>query len=388
MDAGDEDRPSDGETILLVEDNPAYIRLVRELLRDAGLERFDLEWVDLLEKGIDRLEAGGVDLILLDLLLPDNMGTNTLEVVLENAPKTPVIVLTGIDDDELAREALDLGAVDYLCKGRLDADRLARSIRYALSSESSEPDGDPERTFVGLERLLPATASQLDRAADLLSDVQEHLDPLADPDARERIESDSARFATVAQSLDEIVDLAGSAPDREQLSLHEVLDEALVRVSGEEGVGGRVRLDWARTPRLFGDRRKLVRLFDLLLSHVMATDGQAPHELRIDAQQDGDRWEVHIHDPGRRPDGADPLDALFDVEKPPDRAHGPVARTLCEAIVASVGGRIWVQPRTDGEGTVLCLSLPSPRVNGSHVDGGHRSRAEASAGGREVESPE
>jgi DNA-binding response OmpR family regulator len=83
IDAADDGFSSRSGTILLIEDNPAYLRLVRELLTEAGLDGFEVEWADTLEAGVDRLREGRVDLVLLDLLLPDNLGTDTLEVALD-----------------------------------------------------------------------------------------------------------------------------------------------------------------------------------------------------------------------------------------------------------------------------------------------------------------
>lgn len=358
----DDQRGHNG-TILLVEDNPAYIRLVRELLREAGLESFDLEWADLLEKGLDRLEAGDVDLILLDLLLPDNMGTNTLEVVLDQAPDTPVVVLTGIDDDELASDALDMGAVDYLCKGRLDADRLARAVRYGLESGREQPESTREPGVVGFERLIPAVAGQLDQAAGRLDEASEHLDPLADPEATERIELDRDRCRIAAEALREIVDLASGPRQQARLSLHQAIDEALIRLSSDGSIAGRVKLDWSAAPKVAGDPESLVRLFELLIAHLLDPERSQPGEIHVDAVLDGDDWEIQLRDTGLL-DGANPLETLFSTETEGERLEGPLARTLCEAIVSSHGGRMWVEPDEQrGEGGRLCMTMPAARAN-------------------------
>lgn len=358
-----EDQRGQNGTILLVEDNPAYIRLVRELLREAGLESFDLEWADLLEKGLDRLEAGDVDLILLDLLLPDNMGTNTLEVVLDQSPDTPVVVLTGIDDDELASDALDMGAVDYLCKGRLDADRLARAVRYGLDSGREQAESTREPGVVGIERLIPAVAGQLDQAAGRLEEASEHLDPLADPEATERIELDRDRCRIAADALREIVDLASDPRQQARVSLHQAIDEALIRLSSDGSIAGRVKLDWSAAPKVAGDPESLVRLFELLIAHLLDPERSEPGELHVDAVLDGDDWEIQLRDTGLL-DGTNPLETLFSTETEGERLEGPLARTLCEAIVSSHGGRMWVEPDEQrGEGGCLCMTVPAARAN-------------------------
>lgn len=361
MDSAAPDAPGDAAsgsgTILLVEDNPAYIRLVRELLTEAGLAGFELEWADLLEKGLDRLEAGGIDLILLDLLLPDNMGTNTLRVVLENAGDTPVVVLTGIEDDELASQALDLGAVDYLCKGRLDAERLARSVRYALEEAAPSAGRDATTGEVEPGRVLPHAADRLESAAACLDAVETHLDPLAPEDAPGEVQAERDQCRRVADGLREIATLIDGDPPRERVSLQDVVDDALVRLSASGPTGGRVTLTWRQAPQVLGDRARLVRMFELLLSQMLTFREDGPAHVEIGAARQGDRWEIRIQDDDPPPSATDPLGRLFASHVDDQRVSGALARTLCEAIAAGHGGRLWLE--SANEGTALAVSLPA-----------------------------
>lgn len=118
--------------ILLIEDNPDAARLIRELLFEASSTTFDLQHAERLHFGLKILEQGGIDLILLDLSLPESCGINTLIKVREAAPTVPVVVLTGLDDETAAVNAVQEGAQDYLVKGQVTGSLLVRSIRYAL----------------------------------------------------------------------------------------------------------------------------------------------------------------------------------------------------------------------------------------------------------------
>ncbi len=122
------------ETIraLLVEDNPGDARLVRETLRGALTARFEVEDVDRLEGAIARLRRPGIDVVLLDLSLPDSHGHATIARIHREAPAAPVIALSGNDDESLIQDAVKAGAEDYLVKGSFTAELLARSIRYAI----------------------------------------------------------------------------------------------------------------------------------------------------------------------------------------------------------------------------------------------------------------
>ena len=115
--------------ILLIEDTPGDARLIKELLIESG-RPFELDSAPSLSAGFERLE--GKDAILLDLSLPDSLGLDTFRRLHSRAAIAPIIVLTGYDDDDLSTRALQEGAQDYLVKGQVDAQILARSIRYSI----------------------------------------------------------------------------------------------------------------------------------------------------------------------------------------------------------------------------------------------------------------
>ena len=136
-----------GETtkVLLVEDNPGDARLIREMLAEAGGDAFELEWVSQLSEGLERLSAGKVDLVLLDLGLPDSRGIDTFFRAYSHAPEVPFVLMTGLDDETLALTAIRQGAQDYLVKGETNAKLLLRAIRYATERKRAELALETER---------------------------------------------------------------------------------------------------------------------------------------------------------------------------------------------------------------------------------------------------
>lgn len=118
--------------IVLVEDNPLHRRLIERLIDAGGRIPYELESFESLAPAIERLKGGPVDVILLDLVLPESQGVDTLARVRANAPGVPVVVLTGVDDMDTAVRAVDAGAFDYLVKDKMNAARLDRAVRYAL----------------------------------------------------------------------------------------------------------------------------------------------------------------------------------------------------------------------------------------------------------------
>lgn len=107
--------PRDFIHVLLVEDNPGDARLLREYLSGAQI-RFEVECVSRLAAAVERLRAGGIDVVLSDLSLPDSQGIETFHKLHEAAAQTPILVLSGSDDEALAVQTVELGAQDYLVK--------------------------------------------------------------------------------------------------------------------------------------------------------------------------------------------------------------------------------------------------------------------------------
>ncbi|MDJ0677083.1 MAG: hybrid sensor histidine kinase/response regulator [Calothrix sp. MO_167.B42] len=123
--------------ILLIEDNLAEARLLQEFLKQAKSHEFTVVHVQRLAAGLEKLRANNYDAILLDLTLPDSQGLVSLPPLMNQVPSTPIVVLTNINDDELALEAVREGAQDYLVKRQVNVTILIRSIRYAIERKQA-----------------------------------------------------------------------------------------------------------------------------------------------------------------------------------------------------------------------------------------------------------
>ena len=128
---------------LLIEDNPRDVRLIQDMLSEIRDYHFELESAHLLSEGVARLAKSKVDVILLDLMLPDSQGLDTFNQVSEKEPGTPILILTGQNDEAVALNAVKGGAQDYLMKGHLDGNLLTRAMRYAI---------ERQRTLLKLEQ--------------------------------------------------------------------------------------------------------------------------------------------------------------------------------------------------------------------------------------------
>ncbi|HJW25839.1 MAG TPA: ATP-binding protein [Rhodocyclaceae bacterium] len=124
--------------VLLLEDNPVDYRLLQEELREAGAADLHLTRAEGLAEALACLENQRFDVVLTDLSVPDSFGIATVEALLGRAAETPVVVLTGSEDDRTGLAAVHLGAQDYLVKGETGGELLLRSLQYAIERKHAE----------------------------------------------------------------------------------------------------------------------------------------------------------------------------------------------------------------------------------------------------------
>ena len=121
--------------VLLVEDNDDDVLLIQESLSET---KISIARAERLSSALEQLAKGGFDAVLLDLSLPDSQGLDTIGRVHSQAPAVPIVVLTGLNDEEAAVKAVERGAQDYLIKGQVDGHLLVRSLRYAIQRHKAE----------------------------------------------------------------------------------------------------------------------------------------------------------------------------------------------------------------------------------------------------------
>jgi PAS domain S-box-containing protein len=136
-------------SLLLVEDDPSFARLLREMFKDQGSAETVVTHVDCMSAAETQLAERSFDIILLDPGLPDSQGIDSVKRAHAAARHAPLVVLTGRDDESLALEALQEGAQDYLIKGQIDTRGLLRFLRYGVERHAME-----NALFVEKERAL------------------------------------------------------------------------------------------------------------------------------------------------------------------------------------------------------------------------------------------
>jgi phosphoserine phosphatase RsbU/P len=124
--------------VLLIEDVPKYARLMKDMLQEYRGNRFELEWADSFDGGLQKLEQAAFDVLLLDLAVAAARGTRAVPDLQHAAPHLPIIILSTLDDEDSALKAVHQGAQDYLVQGEMDTHLLVRSIRYAIERKRAE----------------------------------------------------------------------------------------------------------------------------------------------------------------------------------------------------------------------------------------------------------
>jgi len=138
--------------VLLVEDNPDDAYLIREYLSDDWGKKYEIVVVDTLAAAMQFLVKVKIDVVLLDLSLPDSSGLDTVRTVVSGSPDVAIVILTGLQDEQVALQSLRYGAQDYLDKGQISPSLLSRSLMYAI--ERKKITREKENLLTDLSRAL------------------------------------------------------------------------------------------------------------------------------------------------------------------------------------------------------------------------------------------
>jgi sigma-B regulation protein RsbU (phosphoserine phosphatase) len=206
--------------LLLVEDSLADARWFQEELLDSGRSWYSLSHAPTLAAAIERVRADDIDAVVLDLSLPDAQGIETVSRMRAAAPKLPLIVLTGLDDEQTGLRAVKEGAQDYLIKDQVTGPLLARAVRYAI--ERGRADDSQRREVVA------AHTAQL----------REQFVAVLGHDLRSPLSSIALSAGTLLKNADmtdrqlKLVARIATSADRMNRMIGDVLDFARTRLGG------------------------------------------------------------------------------------------------------------------------------------------------------------
>jgi two-component system, cell cycle sensor histidine kinase and response regulator CckA len=172
-----------GLRVLLVEDDTAFTSFLGAAL-GVGPEPAAVQTAGDLASALEQIRRTGPDAVVLDLNLPDSEGLATLRAVLASAPQLPVVVLTGVADVDIARQALQLGAQDWLIKGQLDPDLVQRAVRYAVERKRLTDRLVQAQKLEIAGRLANGVAHEFNNVLTAIAGSAQLVEEAADAEAR------------------------------------------------------------------------------------------------------------------------------------------------------------------------------------------------------------
>lgn len=198
--------------VLLVEDNSGDARLIEIELGDVQVGTFDLEWVQTLKDGLSAAVDTPPDAIFLDLNLPDSTGLDTVQQMHDQVPGIPIVVLTGLEDEEMGMQAVREGAQDYLVKGDVDGPRLARTLTYAVERQRAQQELEELRRQIAMNDKLAALGALVSGLArEIRSSTTQITNALYQ--IRQRVEQTAGADPALADLVEDVAEFNASALD-------------------------------------------------------------------------------------------------------------------------------------------------------------------------------
>jgi signal transduction histidine kinase len=363
--------------VLLVEDNAGDARLLREMFSTERPDSFELTHLLRMSEAVNHLAKGGVDIILLDMGLPDGHGLDTVRRAHAAAPGVPVIVLTGLDDEALAAQAMKEGAQDYLIKGQIENRALPRALRHAIERHRMQTETDLIRTnqmqfkdeflsHVSHELRSPLTAIYqfvtilLDRlAGELNLEQNEYL---------EIVLRNVKQLQSMINDLLEVTRVqAGKLTIELQCtSVSDAINYAVNTLQGAATVKG-ITLSSdleVQLPSACADPTRIRQILIILLDNAIKftpANGAVKIQARI-LEKNPNLLVLEVSDSGSgiSPDMTERIfERLFQTSDPAlaGRKGLGLGLYICKELVTRQGGQIWARS-APGQGAVLSVTLP------------------------------
>ena len=362
--------------VLLVEDSAGDARLLCEMFGKENLGSFELTHLLRVGDVVNHLAKGGVDIILLDMGLPDGHGLDTVRRAHAAAPSVPLIVLTGLDDEKLAAEAMKGGAQDYLIKGQIENRALPRVLRHAIERHRMQTETDLIRTnqlqfkdeflsHVSHELRSPLTA--------IYGFVTVLLDGLAgelNPEQQEYLEDVLRNTKQLKSMIDDLLEVTRVQEGTLLIELRctsasdAIVDTvaALQGAATTKGIALSSDMD-SRLPLVYADAARLRRILSILVENAIKftpANGVVKIQARI-FEKDPNRLVLEVSDSGCgiSPDMTDRILDLFQAADPAlaGRKGLGLGLYICKELVTQQGGEIWANS-PPGEGAVFSVTLP------------------------------
>ena len=363
--------------ILLVEDNLADARLLREMFSKEKPDSFEFIHFLRMSEAVSHLTKGGVDIVLLDMGLPDAHGLDTVRRTHAAAPGVPVIVLTGLDDEAVAAEAIREGAQDYLIKGQIENRALPRALRHAIERHRLQVETDHIRTdqlqfkdeFIArVSHELRSPLTTISQCVSLL--LEQHVGKV-NP-------QDQGCLQTVLSNVEQLQSMIGNLLEVGSMQRGELAME-MQAVSAADAITYTVNtlradaaakdigLTWQielELPLVCADptrlRQVLIMLVDNAIKFTPRKGAVQIHARRVEDDPNGVLLEVADSGCGISPDMTERIFERM-VQGPDHPVAGRnglgLGLYICKELVMRLGGEIWATSTAE-QGSVFRVTLP------------------------------
>lgn len=365
---------TDAIRVLLIEDNDAEAFLLQEMLFGASSDHtFDLMRAKQLEEGLRHVEKGVYDVVLLDLMLPDSAGLSTFRDVCTKAPDdVPVIVLSGLDDRNLAVEAVRRGAQDYLVKTDVDGNLLVRSIRYAIERKQTEQAMRERAVELQLRNKeldafshtvahdLRSPLTVILGYAELIEESYKSISRDVLLDYIKGILKQSRKVNTIIQELLVLSSVRKSEIEAHSLDMMDIVKGAMDRLKYPiEDADPRIRLPECLPPAR-GHALWVEEVWFNYLSNAMKYAGPSP-EITVGGERNGNgevRYWVRDNGPGIPEAAQERLFMPFtQISQARSDGYG-LGLSIVRRIIEKLGGHVGVESEL-GQGSTFYFVLPA-----------------------------
>jgi signal transduction histidine kinase len=362
--------------VVLVEDNAADARLLREMFSKEPLGSFILIHFSRLRDAEIYLAKTEVDIILLDMGLPDAHGMDTLRRAGAAAPSVPIIVLTGLDDEELAAEAMKEGAQDYLIKGQIENRALPRALRHAVERHRMQTEADLLQIHQlqykdeFLSHVSHELRSPLFAIYQFVTIILDKLAGEVNPEQCQYLEIILKNVKQLQSMIDDLLEVTRVQAGKLTIELQsaaasDAIDYVVNTLHGA-ATAKQIALTSSiesRLPSVWADPKRIRQILIILVDNAIKfTPPEGMVRVRARLSEDPKFVTLEVSDSGSgiSPEMTEKIfDRLFQLSDPSASARRGLGLGLhiCKELVTRQGGQIWVTS-APGHGSVFSATLP------------------------------
>jgi signal transduction histidine kinase len=363
--------------VLVIEDNAGDVRLLREMFSGERPGSFELTHLLRMSEAEIHLAKGGVDITLLDMGLPDGHGLETVRRAHAAAPGVPLIILTGLDDESLAAEAMTQGAQDYMIKGQIESRALPRALRHAIERHRMQAETDLIRTHQMqfkdefLSHVSHELRSPLTAVRQFVTILLDGLAGELNPEQRQYLEIVLRNVKQLHSMINDLFEVSGVQAGKLKIEPQctSVSDAVAYTVNTLQGAAASKGIILSsdidrKLPSICADPARVRQILIILGDNAIKftpQNGTVKIQTRI-FEEDPDFLLLEVSDSGC---GIDPdmteriFERLFQASDPASADHNGLGLGLyiCKDLVTRQGGKIWAHS-APGQGSVFSVTFP------------------------------